>query len=449
MQEVRRIPPHNREAEVEILGSCLVYQDVADKVVDILSVRDFYHNPHRLIFRTIVDLRERNQPVDIITVHSLLRDQGRVDEVGGAGYVASLTDGLPSRGMATHYAELVKRKAELRAIIDGATRIADRCYTESFDGKDETTLADLEVMVREIIQKGNNVGSTVHISIAMKKALERLEAASGGGALGIPTGFKDLDRMLSGLEPSDLIIISGRPSMGKTAIAMNIAEHQAIRLGLPVGVISLEMSADQLAARMVCGISGVDSHKVRSGRLNSDDWHRIRQSAGKIEQAPIYVDDLPGQKASVIRRKARRMKDEHGIAVLFVDYLQLAHGEGKNTIREAEIREISGEMKAIAKELSIPVVCLSQLSRECEKRLDKRPMISDLRDSGAIEQDADVILFVYRDEVYNKSKNNKNRGTAEIIIGKQRKGPTGTIVLQWDEKRTRFHDMIRMHEPVE
>lgn len=441
-----KIPPQNIEAEQELIASCVSFSGVAQDMVAIVNPLDFYRPAHQTIFSLIVGLVKDNQPVDMVTLIDRGRVSGKLEEIGGPAYILGLLDSIPSKANAPAYARIVKHKSDLRALIVGATSIIDQCYSEPI-GKDDSNMVErLEKLCRAATTRGTAKKQYQHLADFMPGVVSRMLAASNGETFGLPTGFADLDKMLSGFEPSDLIILAARPSMGKSALCMNMAEYQACNLGVPVGVISLEMSGESLGQRMVCGHSGIDSYRARTGKLSDVDWQRITRSASELSKAPIFIDDAPAQKAMVIRRKAERMKDKEGIKILYVDYLQIAKADTTQS-REAEIREISGELKAIAKDLNIPVVALSQLNRDCEKRVDKRPMLSDLRESGAIEQDADVILMLYRDEVYNKSPDNPNKGVAEIGIGKQRKGPTGIIKLVWDEKVTKFRDIIRMHEP--
>lgn len=441
-----RIPPQNIEAEQAVIGACLLSGQAMNDVSAVLRPQNFYRPAHQVIFSAMVDLSAMRHPVDVITVSARLAETMKSDETGGPAYLSSILDMLPSVSNALHYAQIVKRKAQLREMITCASLLAEKCYTEAFDGRDETTMADVEAMVREMSKTANNVGGIRHISEFLHPAIKTLELASEGGTIGIPTGYTDLDRLTCGFSPTDLIIWAGRPAMGKTASAMNMASYQATELGIPVGVISLEMSGEALATRMLCSESGVDSHRARAGKLADADWPKIVRAAGKINVSPLVVDDTPAMTASLIRRKARTMQERYGIKILYLDYLQIAKSDAKGQSRERDVADISGELKAIAKELNIPVVALSQLSRKCEERTDKRPMLSDLRDSGSIEQDADIIVFIYRDEVYNKSESNPRKGIAELDIAKQRNGPTGRVELAWDGKTTTFRNLITMHE---
>ncbi len=434
-----RLPPQNLEAEQCVLGSILLKEGTLVKILDIISEQDFYRDAHKTIFAAIVALFEKNEPLDIITLTNILRDWNKLDMVGGPAYLATLTDIVPLSANVAYYAEIVRRKSLLRQLITTTTEIASRCYEEQDDI--DTLLEETEQKIFEIAKAKTGQGVAALRSIikdnfaTVEKLFERKEHITG-----IPTGFADLDKMTAGLQPSDLIILAARPSMGKTALALNIAQFAAIEHKVPVAVFSLEMAKEQLGMRLLCSESRVSSSRLRTGFLKEQDWPKLTRAAGVLSEAPIFIDDTPAMSVTEMRAKARRMKTEYDIGMVVVDYLQLMRGRGNAHSREQEISDISRSLKAMAKEIHIPVMALSQLNRSLENRPNKRPQLSDLRESGAIEQDADVIMFIYRDEVYNKAEDNPNKGIAELIIGKQRNGPTGTALLTFIDKYTRFEN---------
>jgi replicative DNA helicase len=433
--EPTRVPPHNIEAEQSVIGGILLDNEVLPGVLEILRGNEFYRAAHRTIFAAVIDLFERNEPCDLVTIADLLKSQKRLDEAGGASYLASLVDRVPSAANASQYAKIVKEKSMARSLISRATEIVATSFDSSLrvdELLDKAEQAIFQVSEDRINPSFFPIKEVVKQSVkTLEKLFERRDMVTG-----VPTGFTDLDRLTCGLQPSDLVIIAGRPSMGKTAFALNIARNAAVEAEIPVGIFSLEMSKDQLGMRMLCSEARVSSHRMRSGFLSERDWPRLTRAAGTISDAPIFVDDTPAISALELRAKARRLKRDQNLGLVIVDYLQLMRGSHRSERREQEISEISGSLKALAKELDLPVVALSQLNRRVEERHDKRPQLADLRESGAIEQDADVIAFIYRDEVYNEQTPDPN--AADIIIGKQRNGPIGTIKLTFLKEYTRF-----------
>ncbi len=433
--EPTRVPPHNIEAEQSVIGGILLDNEVLPGVLEILRGNEFYRAAHRTIFAAVIDLFERSEPCDLVTIADLLKSQKRLDEAGGASYLASLVDRVPSAANASQYAKIVKEKSMIRTLISRATEIVATSFDSSLrvdDLLDKAEQAIFQVSEDRINPSFFPIKEVVKQSVkTLEKLYERRDMVTG-----VPTGFTDLDQLTSGLQSSDLVIIAGRPSMGKTALALNIARNAAVEAEIPVGIFSLEMSKDQLGMRMLCSEARVSSHRMRSGFLSERDWPRLTRAAGTISDAPIFVDDTPAISALELRAKARRLKRDQDLGLVIVDYLQLMRGSHRSERREQEISEISGSLKALAKELDLPVIALSQLNRRVEERHDKRPQLADLRESGAIEQDADVIAFIYRDEVYNEQTPDPN--AADIIIGKQRNGPTGTIKLTFLKEYTRF-----------
>jgi replicative DNA helicase len=436
----RRVPPQNLEAEQCVLGSILLQQGLLVKAVEFLTPEDFYRDGHKAIYAAMLGLFDKGEPQDIITVTNHLKDSGKLELTGGPAYLATLTNIVPVASNIAFYAKIVRSKSILRRLISTTTEIAGRCYEEQDDIDallDETEQTIFEISRSKSDQAFQPMKTIINETFKMvEKLFERKEQITG-----VSTGYPEFDRKTAGLQPSDLIIIAGRPSMGKTALAMNIAQNAAIESKVPVGVFSLEMSCEQLGMRMLCSVSRVDAQRLRTGALQEQDWPKLTRAAGILHEAPLFIDDTPALSVLEMRAKARRLKTEHDIGLIVVDYLQLMRGRSSTERREQEISEISRSLKAMAKELHIPVIALSQLNRSLESRTDKRPQLSDLRESGAIEQDADLICFIYRDEVYNKSEDNPRRGTAEIIIGKQRNGPTGTIDLAFLSHYTTFENL--------
>jgi len=442
------IPPQNLDAEQAVLGTILLQDKSILKIAEILSPEDFYRDAHKTIYRAMLDLFERREPHDLITIANILTDRNKLDEVGGAAYLAQLTDVIPFSGSLVHHAEIIRKKSVLRQLIRTTSEVAARCYDTQDDI--DALVDEAEKTIFEIAQSKKKQGFQPMSDIVPKafdritKLFDRQEHITG-----VATGYEQLDRMTAGLQPADLIILAGRPSMGKTALAMNMVQHAAIIEKIPVAVFSLEMSMEQLALRMLCSIGRIDSQRIRTGRLLEKDWPDLTRATGILAEAPIHIDDTAGITVLEMRAKARRLKSEHDLGMVVVDYLQLMQGRGRTENRTQEISDISRSLKAMAKELDVPVVALSQLNRGLESRTDKRPQLSDLRESGAIEQDADVIGFIYRDEVYNKAEDNPNRGLAEIIIGKQRNGPTGTVKLTFLGEFTTFENYTSLQPPVD
>jgi len=441
-----RLPPQNVEAEQCVLGSILLQAGAMARAAELITPDDFYRDSHRAIFTSMVALFEKNEPLDLITINNHLKDTGKLDQIGGPAYLASLTDLVPMAANLAHYARIVRDKAILRRLIQTSTEIASRCYEEQDDI--DALLDEVEQTVFEI-SRAKSGQSYWPMKLVINETFKHIEALyeRKEHITGVPTDYHDLDKMTAGLQPSDLIILAARPSMGKTALAMNMVQHVALMHKTPVGIFSLEMSKEQLGLRMLCSVSRVDSQRLRTGFLKEQDWPKLTRAYNMLLDAPIYIDDTPAISVLELRAKARRLKTEHDIGMLVVDYLQLMRGRSNVQSREQEISEISRSLKAMAKELHIPVLALSQLNRSLESRPNKRPQLSDLRESGAIEQDADVICFIYRDEVYNKAEDNPKRGIAELIIGKQRNGPTGTVELAFLDRFTTFENLARQDMP--
>jgi len=435
-----RIPPQNVEAEQCVLGGILLEDRAIVKVIETLRPEDFYKEAHGIIYRAMLDLFDRNEPQDTITVTNYLKSKGLLDQVGGPAYLVELAEAVPFASNITYYAKIVRDKAVLRRLIQKSSDIATLCYEEA--GDVDEILEAAESAIFEISQAKIRQ-SFLPLNLVLKESIKKVENlfAKKEMITGVPTGFTDLDAMTAGFQPSDLIIVAGRPSMGKTALALNIAQHAAIQHQIPVAIFSLEMSKEQLALRMLCSEAKVNAQKVRTGFLSELEWSRLIGAADLLSKARIFIDDTPAISVLEMRAKARRLKTEHGLGLVMVDYLQLMRGRGQSERREQEISEISRSLKAMAKELNVPVVALSQLNRKVEDRPNKRPQMADLRESGAIEQDADVIAFIYRDEVYNRSEDNPNKGIAEIILGKQRNGPTGVVKLAFLAKYSCFANL--------
>ena len=434
-----KVPPQSTEVEQGVLGAILLDQDALIRVLDILQDQDFYQDAHRWIFRVMVDLFEDNAPIDVLTVSERLKKQERLDNIGGAAYLAELTEMIPTSAHVLHHAHIVREKSILRALIQSATTIVTESYEAA--GDVDLVLDRAEQIIFEISQRRTAAGFS-NINTILKGSFKRIEQLYERKELvtGVATGFTDFDRRTSGLQPSDLIIIAGRPGMGKTSFALNIAQHVGTMAGRPVAVFSLEMSKEQLVTRMLCAQARVDSNNLRTGYLRRDDWPLLTKAAGELSEARIYIDDTPAQTSLDVRTKARRLKAELGdLALIVVDYLQLMQGRARSENRQQEISEITRALKGLAKELDVPVIGLSQLSRAVEQRRPPRPQLSDLRESGAIEQDADVVALIYRDDVYDEDSNDK--GVAEIIIAKQRNGPTGVVRLSFQGQYTRFGNL--------
>jgi replicative DNA helicase len=439
-----RVPPHSIDAEQSVLGGLLIDNGAFDKIGDVVTDGDFYRDDHRRIFRHVSRLIERGKPADVVTVDEAIKVSEDKDKTGGITYLAALAGNTPSAHNVRRYAEIVRECAVLRKLIEVSTEIADSALNRM--GKDVGQLLDeAESKVFQIAEAGARTRQGfMEIQPLLTQVMERIDLLyhkdNPSDITGIPTGYRDLDRETSGLQPGDLIIIAGRPSMGKTALALNMAEHAAVENKLPVAIFSMEMSGSQLAMRMLGSIGRLDQHKLRTGRLSDDDWNRLTNAVGKLHDAPILVDESGALNALELRARARRLHRQYGhLGLIVVDYLQLMQATSQGENRATEISEISRSLKSLAKELKVPVVALSQLSRAVEQRTGpKRPIMSDLRESGAIEQDADLILAIYREEVY--TPDTPEKGVAEIIILKQRNGPIGTIKLTFLGEYTRFEN---------
>ncbi len=435
---VQRLPPQNLEAEQSVLGSILLDNEAAYQVVEILQEKDFYRESHRQIFQAIIGLMDRDEPADLVTLTNELKQKGKLELIGGVAYLAQLVESVTTAANVEHYAKIVKDKGILREVIHAATEIATNGYQESSEVSEFLDQAEqLIFQVSETRQKGGltPIASIVKDSFKqIEKNYERKELITG-----LATGFKDLDKITAGLQPSDLIIIAGRPSMGKTSFCLNIAEHIALHEKEPVAIFSLEMAREQLVSRLLCSEARIDSSRLRSGFIDEVEWMRLTDAAGRLSDSPIFIDDMAQVSVFEMRAKTRRLKASKGLGLVIVDYLQLMKGVGKIESREREISEISRSLKAMAKELNVPVIALSQLNRGVEARQDKRPMLADLRESGAIEQDADIVGFIYRDEVYNKDS--PDAGIAEFNVVKHRNGPIGMVKLSFISKYTRFENL--------
>jgi len=435
-----RLPPQNIEAEESIISAILIDNNTLLDVIEILAPEDFYRTAHQKIYAAITDLFDTTEPIDLVTLANKLKEKGQLEEIGSASYLARLVDTVPSAVNAQHYAKIVHDKASLRRLIEKANAIVKRCFEER--GNADNIIDFAESSVFEISEKKSQQ-AFYPISKLILGNIETLEENQGNRSLvtGVPTGFSHLDNLTSGLQNSDLIILAARPSMGKTALALNIARNAAVDANIPVAIFSLEMSKEQLSLRMLCSEARIDSSRLRGGFFSMEDWHRLTDAAGILSETSIYIDDSPSLTAMEIRAKARRLKMDKNIGLIVIDYLQLMQGRASAERRDLEISEISRSLKALAKELELPVLALSQLNRMLEQRTDKRPRLSDLRESGALEQDADVVAFIYRDEVYNKEEDNPRRGTAEILLSKQRNGPTGDVNLTFLNSFTRFENL--------
>jgi len=439
--EALKIPPNSIQAEQSVLGALMLDNQTWDSIADKVGESDFYRKDHRLIFSTIEKLAEKQIPFDVITISETLESIGELENAGGLSYLGLLAKDTPSAANIVTYANIVRDRSVLRQLIHVGTEISDSAFnTEGRETADLLENAEREVFkIAEQRQRGQ--GGFMPIRSLLAKAVDRIEIMFGqeGSITGASTGFTELDRLTSGLQPADLIIVAGRPSMGKTTIAMNMAENVAIKSGQPVAVFSMEMPGDSLAMRMMSSLGRIDQHKVRTGKLEDDDWPRLTSAMSLLAETKLFIDDTPALSPTEVRSRARRLTREHGqLGLIVLDYLQLMQSPSSGDNRVQQISDISRSLKALAKELNVPVVALSQLNRNLEQRPNKRPVMSDLRESGAIEQDADLIIFVYRDEVYNEDSPDK--GIAEIIIGKQRNGPLGIVRLTFLGQYTRFEN---------
>jgi replicative DNA helicase len=431
--------PSNVEAERSILGAILLDNAVCNQAIELLRRDDFFLDSHRRIFDKMISITERLMPIDLITLSDELRRAGEFEQIGGATYIASLIDGVPRTDTIEPYAKLVKQKSMLRKLISASQQIVSLAFEEEDDADviiDKAEHLIFEIAEDRVRQGFQYIGDVAH------RRLEQIEQMAGRPEMitGVPTGFTDFDRMTSGLQRQELIVVAARPSMGKTALALNMAQYAA-KNGNVVGIFSLEMSAEQLVSRLLCSEARVDAHRLRTGYLNREEWARLADALRRLCETKVYIDDSAGTSVMEMRAKCRRLKAEHGLDMLIIDYLQLMAGRGRIESRQQEVSQISRDLKGLAKELDVPVVALSQLSRAPEQRSEHKPQLSDLRESGAIEQDSDVVCFIYREEVYNPT--DENQGTAELIIGKQRNGPTGVVPLAFLKEFTRFENMWR------
>ncbi|PYG89099.1 replicative DNA helicase [Ruminiclostridium sufflavum DSM 19573] len=440
-----RIPPQSIEAEQSVLGSMLIDKEVVPVVMEILKPEDFYRPDHREIYNVIIELFDRAQPIDLITVSERLKTHGKLELVGGLEYLSNIAIEVPTTANVRHYSKIVEEKAILRRLIKASSDIVDL----GFNASEEVSfiIDKAEQSVFDILQKRSSQGF-VPIKEVLVDAFNKLEDLynNKGNITGIPTGFSDLDYKTSGLHNSDLILVAARPAMGKTAFALNLAQNAAVHSHIPVAVFSLEMSKEQLVNRILCSEAMVDSNRMKTGKLEDNDWQKVAKALAPLSEAPIYIDDTPGVSITEIRAKCRRLKLEHNLGLVVIDYLQLMQGSGKKggDNRQQEISEISRSLKILAKEINVPVICLSQLSRAPEARTDHRPILSDLRESGAIEQDADIVMFLYRDDYYNPETEKKN--IAELIIAKHRNGSTGTVELVWLGQYTKFANLEKFRQ---
>jgi len=438
-----RTLPHNLEAERSVLGAILLHNDAFNVAAELVDAGDFFRDAHRRVFDRMVDLNERGQVIDLVTLKDELVRSGDLDDVGGAAYIAALADGVPRSTNVEHYARIVKEKATLRNLISSAGRILAMAYKAEEDA--DALLDQAEQEIFSIAEDRIHTGFVAISDLVQGSftAIEQLQEHKGL-VTGVPSGFVDIDNLTSGFQPADLIIIAARPSMGKTSFVLNVAQHVGIKTDRTVGFFSLEMSKEQLFMRMLTAEAEVDSHRFRGGFLSARDYGRLSTSLGRLAEAHIFIDDSAGLGVLEMRAKARRLKAEHGLDLLVVDYLQLMQGRGRFENRTQELGSISRALKGLAKELHVPVLALSQLSRAPESRSDRRPQLADLRESGALEQDADVVMFIFREEQYDPTPENEN--LAELIIGKQRNGPTGTIKLAFLKQYTRFANLSPVQE---
>lgn len=440
---IEKLPPQNLEAEAAVLGSMLIDEDAVSIALEKLDQKSFYKDAHRKVFEAVSGLYSANKAVDLITLTDELKRKGCLDEIGGVSFLTGLANIVPSAANINHYVQIVKEKSILRTLINNSTRIISSCYES--DGNIEAVVDDAERLIFEVTDKRIS-GSYLHLKEIIKDSIEKIDQLyqKKEHVTGVATGFIDFDMKTAGLQPSDLIVIAGRPSMGKSAFALGIAEFAGVVEKVPTAIFSLEMSKEQLVQRMLCSHAKVDAHKVRTGYLATSDWPRLTAAAGKLSESPIFIDDTPGISVMELRTKARRLKAQQDIQLLILDYMQLMRGKENMESRQQEISEISRSLKALARELNIPVVAISQLSRAVENRNDHRPQLSDLRESGAIEQDADVVVLILREEYYKPTPD--NQGIAEVIIAKQRNGPVGSLSAAFIKEYTRFENLARAAE---
>lgn len=438
---LNRTPPHDIDAEESLLSAIFINNDSLIDILEFLTPEDFYKGAHKKIFRAIIELASREEPVDLVTVANALNEKDELESIGGAAFLASISDAAPVAVNAIHYSKIVRGKASLRQLIDASSKTIERCLEDKGDFKD--ILDEAEAAVFQIAERKSG-GSFKSLGELIDLNIDQLEEQQGkdGGLSGLSTGYPRLDQITSGLSGSDLIILAARPSMGKTAFALNIARNVAFTDQKPVAVFSLEMSCDQLSMRLLTSEARIDSNRLRTGFISPEDWQNATDAAGVLNEMPIFIDDTASISVMDLRAKCRKLYQKNGgLGLVVIDYLQLMKAPFRSDRRDLEIAEISRSMKALAKELNVPVLALSQLNRMLEQRADKRPMMSDLRESGAIEQDADIIAFIYRDEVYNKEPDNPKKGTAEIIVAKNRNGAIGTAHMVFNGQYTRFEEL--------
>lgn len=431
-----RVPPHNHEAEQSVIGAIFLDPQALVTASEILAPEDFYHKAHQKIFHTMLRLSDQGKPLDVVTIAEELSAKKEIEDVGGLSYISELANAVPTAANIAHYAKIVEEKALLRRLIGVATKIVEDGYAAEDDV--DAVLSEAEKRVLEV-SKRKNSGDFKHVKDVIFETYDNIEKLVNrkGEITGIATGFTDLDRMTAGFQRNDLIIVAARPSVGKTAFALNVAQSIAVKERENVAIFSLEMGAEQLVMRMLCAEGNIDAQVLRTGQLQDSDWEKLMMAMGSLSNAGIFIDDTPGIRINEIRAKCRRLAQEHGLGMILIDYLQLIQGSGRpGENRQQEVSEISRSLKGLARELKVPVIALSQLSRGVEQRQDKRPMMSDLRESGSIEQDADIVAFLYRDDYYNRESDNKNM--IEIIIAKQRNGPTGTVTLAFRKEFNKF-----------
>jgi len=441
---IEKVPPQNAEAEIAVLASMMLDKEAIARSVEFVEENSFYSEANRKIFRAIVALYDENEGVDIVTVIEKLKKMNMLDEVGGPAFVAEIAASVPTAANVGHYAKIVREKYLIRTLINTATQIVSESYEPSSEA--DELLDKAETLIFDITSSKNREVAVVSLKDIVKESIETIDRLyqRKENITGIPSGFHDLDIMTAGLQRSDLIVIAGRPSMGKSALAASILEHAGVVEKIPCAFFSLEMSKEQLVQRMLCSVAHVNAHKVRTGFFSQSDWPKLMESAQKLSESPVFIDDTPAISVLELRAKARRLKAKHNIQLLVVDYLQLMRGYTKVESRQNEISEISRSLKALARELDIPVIAISQLSRAVEQRTDHRPMLSDLRESGAIEQDADLVILLLREEYYTPTEENK--GIAEVIVAKQRNGPVGTVKLAFLSEYTKFSNLSRVEE---
>ncbi len=444
MPMIDRVPPQNIDAEQAVLGAMLIKKEAIAEVAQILRPEDFYRDAHKIVYEAMLNLFNKNEPADIVTVSDYLNNENLMEKVGGVTFITALANTVPTAANVTYHAKIVREKADLRNLINTATDIAGMAYESSDDVAD--VIDKSEKMIMEVANRQNVSAFTPMRDIVME-TFDKINVLyeSKGGLTGIPCGFTDLDKLTSGLQPSDLILVAARPSMGKTAFTLNIGAHVALKEHKNVAFFSLEMSKQQLVQRMLCSEGGIDSQKLRKGELDKTDWSKLVNVANKVAEAPLYIDDTAGITVMELRSKARRLKAEKGLDLIIIDYLQLMQGrtgKGATDNRQQEISEISRSLKAVARELNVPVIALSQLSRSVESRQIKRPMLSDLRESGSLEQDADIVMFLYREDYYDPETVNKN--ITEVIVAKHRNGPVDTVKMFFKKEFTRFNDLSKM-----